>query len=171
MRSGSIEKVPLPDDALLSRYRSADAFTDCYSTRIPFIATHSAFVYSFYTTWLFKIERVLLGLVAGYPSTDDDAEELANGAAENFSAWRVEARAKDQLLLSDVRGRTRSWLMVEHSASGLETILYFGSAVVLAEDPRTGKKSMGWVFSALGGFHKLYSVLLLRSAVKKLRRC
>ncbi|MFT5603998.1 MAG: hypothetical protein ACI9G5_000951 [Paracoccaceae bacterium] len=180
MSSMTIEKVPLPEDALLNIYHGADAFTDCYTTRIPFPVSHGDFIVSFYTTWLFKLERFLIGFLGGYPATDSDAEALASGAADCFSAWRVEASTTDQILLSDLRGRTRSWLMVKHAASSferdsfernsLETILYFGSAVVLVENSRTGKKSMGLLFDALSGFHKLYSVLLLKLAAGKLLR-
>lgn len=169
MSSILIEKAPLPEGALLKAYQSPDAFTDCYSVCVPFVVSQSKFIRTFYSTKLFRLERLLLGMLAGYPSTDSDAEALAEGLTDEFSAWRVEVRLKDQILLSDVRGRTRSWLMVKHSASCMETNLYFGSAVVLVENARTGTKSMGWIFSALGAFHKLYSVLLLRSAVKKLR--
>lgn len=164
----SVIATPLPETALLNTYRQDGYFTDCYTTTVPFAVSHSDVVFSFYTSPLFKMERILLHYLARCPADDRDAKALAEGRAESFSAWIVEARAENQLLLSDFRHRTRSWLMVEPQAS--QTRLYFGSAVVPVANPRTGKKSMGWLFEALSGFHRLYSVLLLKAAVRQLRR-
>lgn len=164
----SVTATELPEHSLLQAYRENGSFTDCYSTAIPFRVSQEQFIYSFYTSWLFSIERFLLGWLAGYPASDADASALASAGTERFSAWVVEARSEHQLLMSDVRQRTRSWLMVQ--ASGADTILYFGSAVVLVENPRTGKRHMGWLFSAFSGFHRLYSVLLLKVAVRRLAR-
>src|SRR4051812_28810807 len=90
------------------------------------------FVEAFYTTAVFKLERLLLRVFAARPSTDGQAGKLARGELSSFAAWSVEGRAPDQLLLSDFSGRTRSWLMVSASDEpGLAcTRLYFGSAVV-----------------------------------------
>lgn len=165
----AIVAVPLPDEALLNAYQRKGYFTDCYSVHVPFSVSHRALVFCFYTSWLFKLERFLLGVLAARPANDADAQALACGEAETFSAWVVEARAENQLLLSDFRHRTRSWLMVQ--AMGSETILYFGSAVVPVENPLTGERGMGPLFRALTGFHRLYSVLLLRAAARRLQPC
>ena len=64
-------------------------------------------------------------------------------------------------------GRTRSWLMalpVNATAADERTRFYFGSAVVPRKNARSGKPEMGFAFSALLGFHRLYSRLLLRAA-------
>ena len=50
------------------------------------------------------------------------------------------------------------------------TRLYFGSAVVPRRSARAGKPSLGPLFSALLGFHKLYSRILLRAARSRLVR-
>jgi hypothetical protein len=50
------------------------------------------------------------------------------------------------------------------------TSLYFGSAVVPVRSPKTGRTRLGPVFSALLGFHKLYSRVLLRAARRRLYR-
>jgi hypothetical protein len=75
-------------------------------------------------------------------------------------------------LLTDMTGRTRSWLMVAPTGNGDSggTQLYFGSAVVPVADLATGARRMGFVFGALLGFHKLYSRALLWSARRKLTR-
>jgi len=163
--AGRIGPCPLPAGALLGRYRDGGAYTDCYGVTVPGDVAHARFVAAFYTTWLFKLERAVLALI-GKPATDAQAGALANGEADTFAAWRVEARADDQLLLCDYRGRTRSWLMREAVAGG--TRLYFGSAVVPVVDARTGEARMGGAFSALLGFHRLYSRSLLRAAINRL---
>ena len=88
-----------------------------------------------------------------------------------FAAWRIESRSANQLLMADYLGRTRSWLMatpVADPVAGQNTRLYFGSAVVPHVDSKTGKVTMGFAFHALGGFHRLYSRLLLRAASRRL---
>jgi len=52
--------------------------------------------------------------------------------------------------------------------SGTKTRLYFGSAVVPKENPKSATPSFGFVFHALSWFHKIYSVALLRSAKRNL---
>ena len=157
---------PLPADALLNRYRAAGAYTDCYVAEVPRAVTHPEFVEAFYTTAVFKLERLLLRWFISRPSTDLQAGQLARGELDSFAAWSVEGRAPRQLLLSDLRGRTRSWLMVAPSggAGSVGTRLYFGSAVVPVRDPRSGRTGLGPVFRALLGFHKVYSRVLLRAA-------
>lgn len=164
----TIRALPLPDGALLARYQSDGAYADCYATDLGFAATHEQCVTAFYTTWLFKLERLILKWTIARPSSDAQAAELAAGRIEQFAAWRVEARAPDQLLLTDVYGRTRSWLMVTPLESG-GTRLYFGSAVVPRPHPRSGKPELGLGFRALLGFHRLYSVALLSAARARLR--
>lgn len=163
-----ISPSALPASALLATYRDAGAYTDCYATEVDAAIPQADYVEAFYCTWLFKIERRLLALFVGKPSSDEQARELATGASEAFAAWTVEGRAADQLLLCDFQQRTRSWLMSEPLASG-GTRLYFGSAVVPVRD-RQGRLRMGAVFRLLLGFHRLYSRLLLGAAVARLRR-
>jgi len=143
------------------------AFADCYCTEISGTISQSEFVEAFYTSTLFKVERKLLAWFAGKPATDRDAARLANGSATSFSAWTVESRSDDQLLLADFTGRTKSWLMVApsgDSTSGKMTTLYFGSAVLPEQNSSSVTPKMGFAFHALLGFHKLYSKLLLRAA-------
>jgi hypothetical protein len=69
------------------------------------------------------------------------------------------------LLMCDYLRRTRSWLMVEPLEAG--TRLYFGSVVVPVRDA-SGRLELGSPYSALLGFHKLYSRILLASARSRL---
>ena len=160
----------MPETALLASYTRNGAFTDCYATEISGAVPHAQYVQAFYTTWVFKLERLILRWAVGRPSTDDQARQLAEGAIDSFAAWHVEGRSENQLLLSDFQGRTRSWLMVAPVISGndVRTRLYFGSAVVPVKDARTRASSLGFVFSALMGFHKLYSHVLLHAAKSRL---
>jgi hypothetical protein len=166
----SIQSCPLPDEALLARYTRGGAYTDCYSTEVARSVSHAEYVETFYTGAVFKLERLLLAWFVSKPSTDAQARELALGALSTFSAWKVEDRAVDQLLMCDLAGRTRSWLMVEPLRSGTSpaTRLYFGSAVVPAHDKASGQPTLGPLFKSLLGFHKLYSRVLLHAASARL---
>jgi len=165
----SVEKRTLPEHALLAKYAGDGGYADCYATDIARPVSHAEYVEVFYTGAVFKLERLLLAWFISRPSTDAQAKELACGQRSDFAAWTVEARGTDQLLLCDVGGSTRSWLMVEpvHATS---TRLYFGSAVVPRRAKATGETKMGFVFKALLGFHKLYSRVLLHAARTRLER-
>lgn len=172
MKSSAITKCELPKDALLRRYQGGRAYADCYVTEIARPVTHAEYVAAFYTTPLFKLERLILAWLVDRPSTDAQAAALAAGALDAFAAWTVEARADDQLLLSDFRGRTRSWLKVDAIQFGGApgTRLYFGSAVVPVTDRKSGQETPGIGFRVLLGFHKLYSRALLLAARSRLMR-
>ena len=168
-----IRACALPANALLRKYLHAGAYVDCYVAEIARPVSHAEFVKAFYTTAVFKAERLILAWFS-LPSTDLQAQELAFGKVSSFAAWKVESRSPDQVLLSDFRGRTRSWLMcapVAPDTSAASTRLYFGSAVVPTAKAGSGERRMGIVFHALLGFHKLYSRALLRAAVSRLERC
>ena len=132
-------------------------------TEIHGSVSHQQFVTAFYTTTLFKLERVILKWAVSRPSTDADAQQLASGTIDAFAAWHVEKRSENQLLMCDLHGRTRSWLMVAplKTDRGQVTRLYFGSAVVPVKSASTGTPAIGVGFRALLGFHKLYSRALL----------
>jgi hypothetical protein len=159
-----IRTAQVPSNSLLSQYAAAGAYADCYVTELPGSVSHAQFVEAFYTTALFKLERLLLGLFVSLPSTDIQAKQLAEGQGQSFAAWSVEARAHDELLLS--AGRTKSWLMVGTPIdSQCGTRLFFGSAIT-----RGSRGDLGPLFNALLGFHKLYSRALLLSATTRLSR-
>jgi hypothetical protein len=167
-----IQPSIIPASALLQAYGSGGGYADCFVTEVPGATSFESFVEAFYTTRLFKVERALLRWFMSKPSSDQDARDLSRGERSTFAAWKVEGRTPSQLLLVDVTGRTRSWLMVEPceaAPAGRGTRLYFGSAVVARKDRRTGRESMGLAFQALKGFHQLYSRLLLRAACARLR--
>lgn len=170
--SAKIRRCELPPGALLGKYQRGNTYADCYVTEVAWHVSHAEYVEAFYTTGLFKVERLLLAWLISKLSTDAEASLLAAGSLDSFAAWRVEARDADQLLMADLRGRTRSWLMVVavpgNAAGG--TRLYFGSAVVPVASARSGTPALGLVFRLLLGFHQLYSRALLFAAKSRLAR-
>lgn len=162
----------MPEEALHAKYARAGAYTDCFTVEVPGHISHAQFVEAFYTTWVFKLERLILQWIVGKPSTDAEARELAAGTRDRFAAWTVEDRATDQLLMCDYLGRTRSWLMVAATGSSHlpSTRLCFGSVVVPVVDKATGQSKLGSPYSALLGFHKLYSRVLLHAARARLAK-
>jgi hypothetical protein len=166
-----VRPAQLPPASLLHSCREAGAFADCYVCEVEGGVSLAALVEAFYTTPLFRLERTLLHWLARRPASNADARRLAEGASDTFSAWRVEARAANQLLLADFTGRTKSWLMVEAlPAFGgpARTRLCFGSAVLPQPGGPGHPPRMGWVFHALQGFHRLYARLLLGAARARL---
>lgn len=169
----AVHACDLPTNALLSVYaRMEGCYTDCYSAELAMDIDLPDYIDAFYTTPLFKLERLILKLTVARPSTDDEALLLARARIDQFAAWRVEDRTGEQLLMCDMSGRTRSWLMVDTVVSSTRptTRLYFGSAVVPVVSTRSGNKTLGYGFSALLGFHKLYSRALLSAAKSRLEK-
>jgi len=166
----SIIICQLPDDVLLQRYQSNGDYVDCYCTHISKFVSQAEYIEAFYTTPLFKLERLVLKWLVSRPSTDLQARELALGHVEKFAAWRVEARTENEILMCDFQGRTRSWLMISpgQTEDGAGTELFFGSAVVHEKDEETGETKLGTGYQALLGFHKMYSRALLYSARSEL---
>ena len=166
----SVEKCAVPANSLLAKYSTDGTYTDCYATEIPGGISFPEFVFAFYTTLIFRLERLILKWMVSKPSTDTQARQLAAGVSERFAAWHVEDRSENEILMCDFQGRTRSWLMVAPigTVSGARTRLYFGSAVVPIRNSKTGESSLGFGFQPLLGFHKVYSVLLLYSAKSRI---
>lgn len=157
----------LPVESLLQTYCAQGAYTDCFTLEVPHQVSQAQFVAAFYTSPLFKVERVLLKWVLGKTSSDKLAIEMSLGSDADFSAWRVEARNDQQLLLCDFQGATRSWLMTlpVSTGEGEGTRLFFGSAVV-ATSSKSGKRAMPLSFRLLLGFHQLYAKALLSAAAR-----
>ncbi len=163
----SVIEAPLPEQALLNEFVERGEYTDCFVTRVDRVATFPAFVESFYTTRLFKLERLILKWLISRPSSDEEARQLARDESHVFAAWHEHDRSDDQLIMMDFRQQTCSWFMLvgDERASHL----YFGSAVMRDVDESSGKK-MKWTYRALLGFHRLYSRALLHAAARQLSR-
>jgi hypothetical protein len=165
-------KCSVPANTVLEKYLIHGGYADCYTTEFAEQISLRQFVFAFYTTFLFKLERFILYWMIARSSTDSQAKQLADGDIDNFVAWSVEYRNESELLMCDLNGRTRSWFMVvpADTKSTLHTRLYFGSAVVPIQDVKTGSSSIGFMYRALLGFHQIYSAFLLYSAKIRLRR-
>lgn len=160
----SVQKCSIPANTMLEYYLTKNTYTDCYTTEVSGQVSFSEYICAFYTTFLFKLELLILKLFLSKPSTDETARQLANGNVANFAAWTVERRDENELLMCDFMGRTRSWFMIIPK-DGVQTRLYFGSAVL----PKRNATSIEFGFRAVFGFHQIYSVYLLYFARARLR--
>jgi hypothetical protein len=165
----SVTQDAVPDDALLRTYRGGASperwqqSGDCFSTSVDRVVSLAEFVFAFYTSPIFRIERVILGLLAGTPSTDTEARRLADGSGTSFAIWRVGERTATQLLMCDRYERTRSWFEVVPLSDG-KTLLQFGSAVASGRVERSASRIRVSLFRVFLKFHVMYSQLLLRAA-------
>jgi hypothetical protein len=164
-----VEVCPLPDGALLVRYRDMPgAYTDCFTVAVGREVSARDYIEAFYTTWLFKCERFVLMFI-GKGCNDADVRALAAGASDGFAAWTVEGRAESQLLVCDFAKLTRSWLMAGARRDGASgTQLYFGTAVVPTARDRDGNPRPTFGFRVLTPVHRVYARALLRAAARRI---
>jgi len=179
--ASQVSQVPVPDWALLKTFKGGarpeawGAYLDCFSVAVDRPVFLPEFVFAFYTSPVFRVERWILAALVRKPSTDTQARELGAGVGgrERFAAWSVSQRTQTQILLTDFLEQTRSWLAVAPTgtAEHPRTILHFGSAVAVSANTDSGSRSkpqMGLAFRWLTGFHILYSRILLRAARRRL---
>lgn len=166
-----IEACPLPEGALLAKYRDMPGgYSDCFTVSVARAVSAPEFIEAFYTTGLFKCERFVLFLI-GRGCTDAEARALARGETDKFAAWTVEGRAEGQLLVCDFAKLTRSWLMAGPRRDGMAgTQLCFGSGVVPRAKDRAGNPRPAVGFRVLQPVHAFYARALLRAAARKLSR-
>ena len=98
---------PLPESSLLARHRGAECYRDAFCARVPGEVSLAAFIAAFYASGAFWPERMALHLI-GRGADRADIAALAEGKAQRFAAWSVEARKGDQILLRDFQDRTCS---------------------------------------------------------------
>lgn len=158
----------LPAASLLQAYRDRRAYTDCFHIDLTGAVLLADYIEAFYTTWLFKLERLVLATLVAKPSTDAQAAALARGERGEFAAWTVEARTANQIVTRDYQSKTRSWLMCASLDNGM-TRLYFGSAVVPERIRPDGTADLGGGFNQLIGMHRFYSVALLTATAARLK--
>jgi hypothetical protein len=165
----AITREPVPDDALLRTFRGGvhperwGRYADCFAVRVDRIVTLAQFVFAFYTSPLFRIERGLLRLLINAPSSRADARAIADGTSDKFAAWYVGQRTATQLLMCDRYERTRSWFRVEFESGG-GTCLQFGSAVAARRGEHGDVPLRPAAFNLLLAFHVVYSQALLHAA-------
>jgi hypothetical protein len=165
----AITRESVPDDALLRTFRGGahperwGRYADCFAVCVDGNVTLAQFVFAFYTSQLFRIERGLLRLLINAPSSRADARAIADGTSDKFAAWYVGQRTATQLLMCDRYERTRSWFRVEPEGGG-RTRLQFGSAVAAKRGEKTDMPTRPTAFRLLLSFHVVYSQALLRAA-------
>jgi hypothetical protein len=82
----SIKSAAIPDGGLINSYAiQAGCYTDCFVAEISQDVTLSDFILAFFNTPIFRLERLLLGLFASRPSTDDDVANLTSGAGNSLA--------------------------------------------------------------------------------------
>lgn len=159
----SITRCPVPQDALLQRYvGQGDTYTDCFTAEAAADVSLPDFVTAFYTTRLFRAERLVLSAILRRRIFDHEIAPFLAGDIDQFAVWRIEAQAEGQLLVCDLWGSTRSWFQIRPTAQG-GTQLFFGSAVVVAPD--TPQPVLVRISAPL---HRLYARLLLNAARRNL---
>jgi len=160
-----VAPCPVPQDGLLQRYVGEGAtYTDCYEACVPGSVDLEQFVAAFYTTSLFRVERIVLRLALRKRIFDSDSAAMIAGETDTFAVWRVEARTDGQILLKDQSDLTRSWFSASVAQDG-RSVVRFGSAVIAAPGaslPLAAKLSLP--------LHRIYSGALLRTAVRGLVR-
>lgn len=169
----SVEREAPAEDSLLRTYRGGirperwGRYGDCFSLIAERSVSLTDFVFAFYTSPVFRIERFLLGALAGAASSDTQARAVADGSADSFALWYVGERTATQLLMCDRYERTRSWFrVVPLDRDG--TLLQFGSAVAASRGSRSEGTAVGLGFRLLMRFHVLYSQALLHAARVKI---
>jgi len=171
----SVTQGAVPDGALLRTYRGGlyperwRESGDCFTISVDRVVSLAEFIFAFYTSPVFRIERVILGLLVGAPSTDIDARHLAEGTTASFAIWRVGERTAVQLLMCDRYERTRSWFGVVALSDG-KTLLQFGSAVASRSNSGAVPRARGSLFGLLLKFHVVYSQVLLHAAKRGVMR-
>lgn len=108
----AVAEAQLAPGALLEPYRTQGGHTDCYVAEVSRSVDLGQLITAFYTSRAFRPERWLLGALLGKRADDSDVVKLASGQTTRFSAWSVEDRRGDEILLCDFQSRTRSWLKV-----------------------------------------------------------
>lgn len=164
-----VRKTNIPETALVNRYLGKPkARVDSYKIDVAGRVTLEEFVGSFYRGRLFRMERKIIEAVVGRKSSDAQIDALLAGETEIFSAWSLEARSLNQLIMCDYQSRTCSWFMVETLPSG--TRLRFGSVIKPTGKSGQSERSSKLIVTLLLPLHGLYSRLLLSQAAKPFRR-
>ena len=160
----TVSETPLPEDSLL-RASSAQTggYTDCFEARVLLgdapDRAFERFVFLFFDSWLFRLERIVLRLAGKGPKTLTDPLALARGEVGRFAAWHVEDRGPTELLMAVTNTPILTWLSI--AEDGGHARLRFGSAI----RPHVGSGRIHWGFRVTMGAHRTYSRLLLRAAV------
>ena len=166
-----IASCPLPENAIIykhhkSSHQDVDTYTDCYLVNFDRPVTLAEYVFAFYTKPVFRLERFILKYLADRLSSDHKAKQLSEWAIDEFSARTVADRTPEQLLMRDLKGRTRSWFMIvpQNAAATTNSTFHFWFGVVPYQKTAMGDPRIGGGFRLLLGFHESYPRVLLYAA-------
>ncbi|KAA0175468.1 hypothetical protein FNF27_03168 [Cafeteria roenbergensis] len=141
---------------------------DCFRLDVPGHVPIERFVHAFFTSWLFKLERLVLPVA----TTDSLAKDFAYSRVNEFAIWTAKERTDSELLAtwaeehSPATGAT--WMRVVHGKDDdgkPKTCLEFGSAIATGDMPY--QKAVMAVAMPL---HLAYSGLLLGAAAGNIDR-
>ena len=158
-----------PELSLIIPYESMPGFyIDCFAVDLPTHCSLEAFLKAFYTSWIFRLERLILRLALRVPTSSDDLSAMLSGASDKFAVWIIEERQADQMIAKAVGGsnRTRSWFRVLSRDDG-GTRLFFGSVLEPEPSLEGAPPRLGLMFRAGIGAHRLYARVLLAAAARK----
>ena len=165
-----------PEGAFISQYSTTHGgYSDCYYVDIQKDVALSDYILAFFSTPIFRMERLILNLVPSGRSNEQCVLDIASGTGDKMAGWKTEKRDENQLLLAVGDGPIRTWLMVQGKQSSettptKTTRLYFGSAVLPTSMTKDGRPKLAIVFKLFSGLHIFYSRLLLWWAARDLRR-
>ncbi|MEO0665459.1 MAG: hypothetical protein AAFY97_06945 [Pseudomonadota bacterium] len=152
----SVRRSAIPDGSLIARYKGQGNHVDAYVASTARYVDLPTYIAAFFSTSVFRAERLLLS-ISGKQSSDDQVADLAAGRGEHIAAWKVEERSANELLLEATGTPIRTWLAVEPDG----TALWFGS-VVLAKKGR-----IPLLARVMMPGHALYSRILLSAALRQ----
>jgi hypothetical protein len=174
MRKPKVMRLTLgsePEGAFIRQYTTTlGGYSDCYYIDIQQDVSLSDYILTFFSTPIFRMERLLLNLVPSGRSNEQCVLDLAAGTGNKMAGWKTENRDDNQLLLAVGDGPIRTWLMVQGSPSSKTTRLYFGSAALPTSMTKEGHPKLAIVFRLFAGLHIFYSRLLLWWAARDLAR-
>lgn len=161
-----------PDAALIREYaRLPGGYVDCFYADVGGRVTLSDYIEAFFSTPVFRAERLMLNLTANGRSNRQSASELASGSSDKMAIWTTQARDDAQILMIAGNGPVFTWLMVEEAQTdAFSSRLYFGSAVLPTATGKDGTPKMAAGFRVFLGLHIFYSRLLLWWAARDLDR-
>lgn len=165
-----IQSGTLPSTSLIYEYETVKGgYCDCYYVDTKGDADLQNYVTVFFGTWVFRLELKLLSMLGLNRDSPDQVRLLAEDRVKTLAAWKVESRTSSDLLLAVGTGPIRTWLRIEARSENMVR-LYFGSALLPLGTDRHGRPRLDVMSVILLPFHKLYSRILLRAALKKWNR-
>lgn len=171
-----IRQIDPPKYSLLKDWQpglvrdESKSYRDCFITDVEHEVDLADFVFAFYTSHLFRLERLILSLAIKSRITEDHARALADGSSDSFAVWTVGERRSNELILCDKFGTTRSWFQISKmpSTTNMATRMYFGSVVVVSSGEPDGCNNINLPVKLSLPFHRLYSRSLIKSAMRQL---